>query len=506
MLSLHTGYDTGYLTDAVGTGADYYPGAEGEPPGYWQGAGAGRSALPGEVDARGDAAAVPRGHRPGRPGPRPAAAEGELPGGRRLAVQADRGRGGPRQVPSGAGSSRRRRSARSGCRLRSAYRTVVPFYDYTYSAPKSVSVLWASLLAASAEAEAEGREADAERFAERAAQVRGAVKRANDRMIAVAERELAYVRTGHHSETSGEWRDAEGFIVASFQQHDSRDGLTCSSTCTTRSPTGRSGRTERTSTWRALHGHPLFRNKLRHRDAGRPVPRPGAGAASACSACSARTGRRSRSAGSAMRPSTSSAPGARNCGTGRASSRRSTSASTATLRASGPGGRSSSGPRLETRDSKDHNPPPAGQQVAAWARKAERSGIGALAALHEAAAALRGGARAERAAERSGAGADHPQGRRRGAAGERHVGPVAADFRARPGRFRPLPADVDPEEYLNGLADEAAVGPGRGRERAAGRPGAGRHRRLPAAVPQGRDEHLPAAGRGAVLHRRAPGP
>ena len=42
---------------------------------------------------------------------------------------------------------------------------------------------------------------------------------------------------------------------------------------------------------------------------------------------------------------------------------------------------------LETRDSKDHNPPPAGQQLAAWARKAERSGIGALSALHEAAAA-----------------------------------------------------------------------------------------------------------------------
>ena len=40
MLSLHTGYDTAYLTDAVGTGADYYLGAEGEPPGYWQGAGA----------------------------------------------------------------------------------------------------------------------------------------------------------------------------------------------------------------------------------------------------------------------------------------------------------------------------------------------------------------------------------------------------------------------------------------------------------------------------------
>ncbi len=54
MLSLHTGYDTAYLTDAVGSGAaarDYYTGAEGEPPGYWQGQGARALGLVGLVDA-----------------------------------------------------------------------------------------------------------------------------------------------------------------------------------------------------------------------------------------------------------------------------------------------------------------------------------------------------------------------------------------------------------------------------------------------------------------------
>ena len=88
-----------------------------------------------------------------------------------------------------------------------------------------------------------------------------------------------------------------------------------------------------------------------------------------------------------MRPSTSSAPGARNCGTAPASSRRSTSATHG--HAPGKQARWAIKQRaaLETRDAKDHNPPPPGQQVAAWARKAERSGIGALAALHEAAAA-----------------------------------------------------------------------------------------------------------------------
>jgi hypothetical protein len=54
MLSLHTGYDTAYLTDAVGIGAaatDYYTSAKGEPPGYWQGRGAVALGLEGLVDA-----------------------------------------------------------------------------------------------------------------------------------------------------------------------------------------------------------------------------------------------------------------------------------------------------------------------------------------------------------------------------------------------------------------------------------------------------------------------
>src|SRR5436305_6815536 len=49
MLSIHAGYDTSYLTDAVA--ADYYTGAKGEPPGYWQGAGAAALGLVGQVDA-----------------------------------------------------------------------------------------------------------------------------------------------------------------------------------------------------------------------------------------------------------------------------------------------------------------------------------------------------------------------------------------------------------------------------------------------------------------------
>ena len=38
------------------------------------------------------------------------------------------------------------------------------------------------------------------------------------------EQKPAIVRTGHHSATTGEWRDAAGLAVASFLQHTNRDG------------------------------------------------------------------------------------------------------------------------------------------------------------------------------------------------------------------------------------------------------------------------------------------
>ncbi len=38
------------------------------------------------------------------------------------------------------------------------------------------------------------------------------------------EREACYTRTGHHSATTGEWRDGKGLIAALFPHHISRDG------------------------------------------------------------------------------------------------------------------------------------------------------------------------------------------------------------------------------------------------------------------------------------------
>ena len=463
--SLHTGYDTGYLTDAVGTGADYYLGAKGEPPGYWQGAGARALGLSGRIggqDEVGKASAeMMRRLYHEDIGP-----DGQILGRRQRKAN----------YPAASGSLYKRveeevawQRAERGrfftpeeeralrLRLRSAYRTVVPLYDLTYSVPKSVTVLWASFLSASAEAEAEGREAEAKQLAEQAARVRGAVKRANDRMIAVAERELAYVRTGHHSKTTGEWRDAEGFIVASFEQHDSRDG----------SPqlhvhnaiANRAQRADRATggdeLWRALDAHPLFRNKLRLgtlgdrflaqeleligflgvlRADGKAIEVAGISdeAVDEFSTRSKELRDRARELEAEYVRDHGHAPGkqARWAIKQRAA--------------------------LETRDSKDHNPPPAGQQVAAWARKAQRSGID-LAALHEAAAAHS----AEHEPSSLPSDAERARIIRKAVAATQAVN---ATFDRSQLTFElgqvlpPLPADVDPEEYLNGLVAEAVSG------------------------------------------------
>ena len=100
--------------------------------------------------------------------------------------------------------------AEAVAKARGGARVSVPYYDLTVSAAKSVSVLHASLKIAAQEAfergevvtagklhaEADGIEADLEAVA------RFAVER--------AEAEACYTRTGHHSSTTGEWRDGGG--------------------------------------------------------------------------------------------------------------------------------------------------------------------------------------------------------------------------------------------------------------------------------------------------------
>ena len=440
---------------------DYYLGAKGEPPGYWQGAGArtlGLTGLIGGDDEAGRASAeVMRRLYHEDIGP-----DGQLLGRRqRKATYPVAGRNSMYQRIEAEVTRQKAERGRFWTpeeeralrlRLRSAYRTLVPFYDYTFSAPKSVSVLWASLLAASAEAEAEGREADAMRFAERAAQVRGAVKRANDRMIAVAERELAYVRTAHHSKTTGEWRDAAGFIVASFEQHDARDGnmqLHVHNAIANRAQRA-DGADDK---WRALHGHPLFKHKLRMgtladrflaqeleligllsvlREDGMALEVGGISDAAMdeFSTRSKELRDKARELEWAYEQKHGHPPGKR----ARWAIRQQAA--------------------VKTRDSKDHNPPPAGEQVAAWTRKAKQSGIGALSALYEDADTWS----AEHEPSELPSEAERRSIIRRAVAAVQTVNAHwdRSQLIFELGLALPaLPGDVDPEDYLNELADEA---------------------------------------------------
>ena len=456
MLSLHTGYDTAYLTDAVGDGqaADYYTGAAGEPPGYWQGAGAAALGLVGQVD--GDVMRALYHDDVGPDGQvlvrRQRKANYPVVGGSLYerveavvaAKVAERGRFiTPEEV----------RAIR--LQERAKFRTVVPFYDYTFSAPKSVSVLWASLLAASAEAAAEGREADAERLAEQAEQVREAVRRANDRMIAVAERELAYIRTGHHSATSGEWRDASGLLVASFPQHTNRDGdpqLHVHNAIANRAQRA-DGADEK---WRALHGHPLFRNKLRlgtlaDRFLAQELEELGW-------RCVLREDGKALEVGGITEEDADTY-------SDRAKELRDLTREYAEQyerdHGHAPGKRAmwaiKQRAALETRDAKEHNPPTAGQELEAWARKAERRGARPLSSLHWRAASYT----AEHEPSELPSEAERARIIRKAVAAVQRANSTwdRSQLIFELGQVVPaLPADTDPEEYLNGLADEAVSG------------------------------------------------
>ena len=69
------------------------------------------------------------------------------------------------------------------------------------------------------------------------------------------------MRTGHHSATSGEWRDADGLVVVGFPQHTNRDGepnLHVHLTILNRAQRA-DGADEK---WRALDGSPLWAERL----------------------------------------------------------------------------------------------------------------------------------------------------------------------------------------------------------------------------------------------------
>jgi TrwC relaxase/AAA domain len=214
--TLHAGHDVRYLTSGNAHGGNagamrYYT-ASGEPPGVWAGKGAAVLGLSGIVDAKvmdllymehmgpsGEQLTQPRG----------------------TARDDDQVEAAFRAAHPFASETE---VAEAVARARGGVRASVPYYDLTVSAAKSISVLHASLKIAAGEARNHGDLAAAGKLNAEAGGIEADLQAAARFALDRAEAEACYTRTGHHSATTGEWRDGAGLIAGMFTHHISRDG------------------------------------------------------------------------------------------------------------------------------------------------------------------------------------------------------------------------------------------------------------------------------------------
>ena len=99
-----------------------------------------------------------------------------------------------------------------------------PYYDVTSSASKSVSVLHASLRVAAGQARDVGDQVKAAALDGEAQAIEDALLDSVREGLELLEAMACYVRTGHHSATTGEWRDGKGLVATSWLHTISRDG------------------------------------------------------------------------------------------------------------------------------------------------------------------------------------------------------------------------------------------------------------------------------------------
>ncbi len=122
-------------------------------------------------------------------------------------------------------------------RARKDQRQAVMFFDFTYSADKTSSILHASLQAAAVRAENDGDAHAAAGYRRMAEAVEDAVRAGAAAALEYLQDEAGYSRAGYHGavpkdengrplarQATGRWVDAHRWVVASFLQHTSRDG------------------------------------------------------------------------------------------------------------------------------------------------------------------------------------------------------------------------------------------------------------------------------------------
>jgi hypothetical protein len=227
VLRIKSGHSVRYYTDATTEAKEnYYTGeaAAGEPAGRWSGAGAERLGLRGLVDptvmigvyerfldprdARfGDESAWDEVSTLGHPG-RSYLSEDQI---YRAALAAE---------PTADAARRDALRVEAGQRARKN----VSFHDATFSMPKSVSVAHAAFARQEVTARRGGDLPSAEAWGVLRRAVEEAMWAGNQAALAYLAAHGGYSRVGHHGGAGGRWIDAHDWTVASFFQHDSRDG------------------------------------------------------------------------------------------------------------------------------------------------------------------------------------------------------------------------------------------------------------------------------------------
>ncbi|MGD9525202.1 MobF family relaxase [Pseudonocardia sp.] len=226
MLTVESGHDVGYLTGAVARGREgYYTGAvaAGEPPGRWYGAGAELLGLHGEVDADLMQAVYTHLLDPRDPAAHDRKMWNEAPAlaaAHRKYRSADDIYAELLDAHPDAGSEER---VQLRIQAERSSRQAVAFMDVTFSAPKSVTVLYVALERAANEAAAAGDHEAAAAWSIHAKAVEEAVMAGATAAIDYLQDVAGVTRVGHHGGKGGRWIDAPSFVVAQFLQHDSRD-------------------------------------------------------------------------------------------------------------------------------------------------------------------------------------------------------------------------------------------------------------------------------------------
>jgi hypothetical protein len=220
MVTLRAGHDVAYFTrgSCAGgcVGAMAYYTASGEPPGQWAGKGARSLGLDGQVDPD----VIERLYQ-----------KGIGPGGEMLLHPRVPKPVREREDAAVAAFMTEHpfASAVELAEIRAAERAKeaagrVPYYDLTISTAKSVSVLHASLKLAAKRARDDGDQDAADALDGEADGIETDLTESARLAVGQLEEEACYTRTGHHSSTTGEWRDGTGLTAGLFTHHISRDG------------------------------------------------------------------------------------------------------------------------------------------------------------------------------------------------------------------------------------------------------------------------------------------